>query len=183
MTNSFVILELEPSVKKRGGSFYASASFKIDNIPMAFDSVEVKIDSGCSISTIPLRRYGIAESICRRLKEQDIADNRDYVISYGVETGGLRHPSPRTPQEKIDCPAMKFLHNVSGFQLEGVLINVKDIYINYNRSGYALIGMDILEKLDIHMGESRINGKQLLLACPKDNIVLEYRQALEKHFG
>lgn len=47
-------------------------------------------------------------------------------------------------------------------------------YINYSRKGNNLIGMDILQHWDIHMGTSRITGKKLFLACPEDSICLEY---------
>ena len=44
-------------------------------------------------------------------------------------------------------------------------------------------GMDILQSWDIHMGISKMNGKNLFPACPKDNICKEYKDALSKHFG
>ena len=57
------------------------------------------------------------------------------------------------------------------------------IYVNYNRRGNILIGMDILQYWDIHMGTSRITGKKLFLACPEENIYVEYLNALEENLG
>lgn len=94
-------------IKGRGGSFVAGVSFKLDNNPMPFEAVEVKIDTGCSLSTIPLRRYRIAETVCKKMKRIDIQRSLDYVISYGVETGGTSHIPPITLQEKLDCEAVR----------------------------------------------------------------------------
>ena len=55
-----------------------------------------KIDTGCSISTIPVKKLKVSDRICRSLKEEDINNNVISVRSYGIETGGVFHPEPIT---------------------------------------------------------------------------------------
>lgn len=112
----------------------------------------VKIDTGCSISTIPLARFQALKVFCDSLKAVDIEENIHYEISYGVETGGEKHKKPDTYEEKMSCPAMKFQHTIWNFQIAGVPVMNEEIYVNYNRKGNILIGMDILQHWDIHMG-------------------------------
>lgn len=55
-------------------------------------------------------------------------------------------------EEKIECPAMKFEHGISDFVIGGVGISSDKICLNYDRSGNILIGMDVLQNRDIHIG-------------------------------
>lgn len=43
--------------------------------------------------------------------------------------------------------------------------------------------MDILQHWDIHIGTSKITGKNLFLACSKLDMCKEYFEALEENFG
>jgi len=113
-------------------------------------------------------------SFCDSLKETDIINKIPYQISYGVETGGRQHGIPRTYDEKMSCEALKFEHAISEFEIAGVPISQKKIYINYNRQGNILIGMDILSNWDIHIGRNRNNGKVMLIGCPRELIEEEY---------
>ncbi|MCM1089833.1 MAG: hypothetical protein NC413_03260 [Muribaculum sp.] len=183
MMNKYIAIEMSPTRVRIGGSFMTTASFKLDNIQAPFSNVLVKIDTGCSISTIPLARFQALKGFCDSLKAADIEGNVHYEISYGVETGGEKHKRPDTDAEKMSCSAMKFQHTICNFQIAGMSVKNDVIYVNYNRKGNILIGMDILQYWDIHMGTSRITGKKLLLACPEDSICLEYRNALEENFG
>lgn len=100
----------------------------------------------------------------------------------GVETGGYKHRKPVTFDEKMDGHALKFEHVVSEFQIAGDSLTKETVFVNYNRKGNILIGMDILQDLDIHMGTSTKNGRHLFIACPKDSLCREYSDALEQHF-
>ncbi len=113
----------------------------------------------------------------------DISDNVPYYRSYGIESGGLKHTVPRTAQEKMCCPAMKFVHGISDFTVAGVKIACDKICLNYDRKGNILIGMDILQEWDIHMGISKVTEKNLFLASPRESICQEYLDALAQHFG
>ncbi len=48
---------MQPTPDGLGGSFNTFASFTLDNIKAPFQNVRVKIDTGCSISTIPLAKF------------------------------------------------------------------------------------------------------------------------------
>lgn len=183
MMNKYIVIEMSPTQVGIGGSLMTTASFKLDNIRAPFSNVPVKIDTGCSISTIPLARFQALKDFCDSLKAADIEENVHYEISYGVETGGEKHKKPDTDEEKMSCPALKFRHAIRNFQIAGMPVMNDVIYVNYNRKGNILIGMDILQHWDIHMGTSRITGKKMLLACPEDSICLEYLNALEQNFG
>ena len=164
-----------------GGAFNGTASFKLDNIIKPFELVPVKIDTGCSISTMPISKFISAESFVRQLKDEDLKNGVEYLISYGVESGGQRHEVPRTYYEKMECTALKFKHAVSNFEICGVPISTEHLYINYNRKGNILIGMDILKDWDIHIGTID-TGETIFLGCPKDQINDEYLQELEDTF-
>ena len=91
MMNKYIAIEMSPTPVGIGGSFMTTASFKLDNIQAPFSNVLVKIDTGCSISTIPLARFQALQGFCDFLKAADIEENVHYEISYGVETGGEKH--------------------------------------------------------------------------------------------
>ena len=183
MTNKYIELEMQPTACGIGGSFAAEASFCLDNFKALFYDIEVKIDTGCSISTIPLKRLKVSDTLCRTLKRMDVMNGTPYFLSYGVESGGIRHEAPVTDDEKMECPAMKFEHGISDFRIDGVEIASDKICLNYDRKGNILIGMDILKDWDIHIGVSKVTGKNLFLACPVGNECGEYMDALERHFG
>lgn len=183
MMNSYLKIEMQPAACGRGGTFSARASFRLDNFTAPFSGIEVKIDTGCSISTIPLKRLQVSDGLCRILKKADLIDNIPYFLSYGVESGGFRHDIPVTDSEKMECPAMKFEHKISGLMIGNVRLPSDTICLNYDRRGNILIGMDILKDWDIHIGVSRVNGKNLFLACPLGQLCAEYFDALAIHFG
>lgn len=124
---------------------------------------------GGSFSTIPLKRLKVSDTLCKTLKKIDVMNSTPYFLSYGIESGGLRHEIPVTDDEKMECPAMKFEHGISDFVIGGVKISSNRICLNYDRKGNILIGMDILKDWDIHIGVSKVKGKSLLLACPMEN--------------
>lgn len=183
MTNKYIKIELLPTKTGIGGSFMTTASFKLDNISAPFGNVSVKIDTGCSISTIPLARFHALNEFCDSLKADDIENNVPYEISYGVESGGMSHSKPVTFEEKKQNPAMKFRHTIRDFRIAGMPVQQNAIYVNYNRKGNILIGMDILQYWDIHIGTSKITEKNMFLACPETCICQEYRNALEENFS
>ena len=180
--NSYLEIELNPN-PYGGGSFYCKADFKLDNLKTPFQNIDVKIDTGCAISTIPVKRLKISENICNQLKALDIDNSVEYVRSYGIETGGLFHPEPVTKKEKMDCEALKFRHSVTDFLLDGVTISAKNIFLNYNRSGNILIGVDILKTMAGLWDISKKTGKLTLLCCPRNLINDNFYNAMKEHFG
>ena len=65
-----------------------------------------------------------------------------------------------------------------------ILVCIENDFVNisYDRIGNILIGMDILSKLDIHIGKSKILEKTIFLACPNNSINQVYLNALKQHF-
>ena len=169
--NNFIISEL------RNNSFTCRTDLSI--LGFSFRSINFKLDTGCSFSTIPFHRLKNDDSVCAELKEQDILNNFESMVSYGVE-----HPKPQTFEEKMNCPAIKFKHKLTNFVLGGYSLPDTDIFVNYDRHGNILIGMDILSKFDIHMGISQITGKETLIAVLKSQSdKSDYYNALRDHFS
>ena len=183
MMNKYIEVEMTSTFCGVGGSFSVEASFRLDNFKAPFYDIGVKIDTGCSISTIPLKRLKVSDTLCQILKKADIINDVPYFLSYGIESGGLKHEVPITNNEKMECPAMMSEHGVSDFMIGGVKISADKICLNYDRKGNILIGMDILKDWDIHIGVSKETGKSLFLACPVENKCKEYVDALKLHFG
>lgn len=180
--SNYIKIVMQPTVNHVGGSFTALASFKLDNINIPFHNIPVKIDTGCSVSVIPLAKFRIPQFMLNKMKYNDIKSGIDYLESYGVETGGIRHKSPETYKEKMECTALKFKHAVSDFEIDGVPISHEYMYVNYDRKSNILIGMDILKNWDIHIGTAGI-GKTIFLACPKDQMNDDYLQELQNIFS
>ncbi len=183
MMNEFLELELIPNANGCGGTFIATADFSLDNFRTRFKDIEVKIDTGCSVSVIHSERLQIPRVLSQTKKIADINANIPFLCSYGVETGGLPHDIPKTFGEKASCSAMKFMHGVSDLHIQGVKIPATKIHINYDRKSNILIGMDILGLMETHIGLSRDNGKLMLISSPYGQESVPFNQALEKHFG
>jgi len=181
--NPYIEIEMTPTSYGVGGSFHTKAGFGLDNFQAPFYDIEVKIDTGCSISTIPVKRLKVSDTLCRALKERDIANNVPYFLSYGVETGGFKHAQPLTDTEKMECTAMKFEHRIFDMTIAGMPVPCDKICLNYDRRGNILIGMDIMQNWDIHMGISNKTGKHLFIACHGERIGKEYLNALRMHFA
>lgn len=183
MMNRYIRIIMKPT--SRGGVISVRASFELDNIKVPFENVTVKIDTGCSVSTIPLAAFQTVR-LCKRLKHADVSNNAEYLLSYGVETGGRKHARPVSYDDKMACTALKFKHSISNFKINGVDISAENIYVNYDRTSNILIGMDILKNWDIHIGKSMIpeeTGKTIFLACPYDKLNEDYFKELERTFG
>lgn len=144
-----------------------------------------KIDTGCSISTIPYcKLIPLSSAELLDLKRIDIESNTPYVLSYGVESSGMHHSVPVTFEEKLNCPAMKFQHLFTELELDGYRLPDLNFHINYDRRGNILIGMDILKLFDIHIGISNITGKTTLVAVlHNQEDKSEYNALIADHFG
>lgn len=179
--SKYIKIVMKPTVNNVGGSFTTLASFRLDNIGIPFHNIPVKIDTGCSVSVIPLAKFRMPQFMLNKMKYNDIKSGTDYLESYGVETGGIRHRSPKTNKEKMECTALKFKHAILDFEIDGVPILHDHMYVNYDRKSNILIGMDILKNWDIHIGTTGI-GETIFLACPKDQMNNAYLQELQNTF-
>ena len=175
--NKYLLVEMH----KNSFSIFSSGTILDKN----FNNTRFKIDTGCSYSTIPIRKLLVFnKDKLKELKKSDIINNVSSMETYGVESGGLAHKKPETFEEKMDCPALKFKHTISNFELGDYKLPDLDIFVNYDRHGNILIGMDILSMFDIHIGTSLITGKETFIAVLKSQEdKSEYNDALYKHFN
>lgn len=141
-----------------------------------------KIDTGCQRTCIPIRRLKLfSDEEILLMKEKDILSKVDSRISYGVETGGTYHKKPESFDEKMKCSGISFRHRLEGVYLNKLDLGNKDVYFNYNRTGNVLIGMDILEELDIRMGMSESSNKYILVAKLLGDKNSNYEEKVNKY--
>lgn len=164
-------------------SFYVKASGSL--LGESFEEFRFKLDTGCSFSTVPARRlFFMKDEEYKGLKEHDLRKGVEYKESYGVESGGRPHKALVTFEDKLNSSAIKFRHRLSNFCVNGYNLPDLDIWVNYNRLGNILIGMDILSQFDIHIGLSNVTNNVVLLGVLKtQEDKTEYNKALFRHFG
>lgn len=117
--------------------------------------------------------------------------NSTFKISYGVERGGMKNPLPdfKDKDSLLNCTSISFKHTLSniilsrkdGDDIFRYDLGQKDVFINYDRMGNILLGMDIMKNWDIHIGTVD-TGETIFLACPKDKINEEYLLEFERLF-
>lgn len=179
MENNFLLVEL--SDKNR---FSITLSGDLDMQNSSVINQIAILDTGCASSNLPYYRIVPDSAYANFKKQLDIKGNRDYEISYGVETGGFSHSIPKTFDEKMKCSALKFKHSMKDFSLNNYNIGTQDVYVNYNRRGNILIGMDILRRLDFYTGLSRITGTIVFIGVLREQKDKSgYYIALKEHFG
>lgn len=164
-------------------SFKTTLSVCVQNIDK---SAECKIDTGCMKTCIPIKRLGVSDTEALKLKQDAINCNCAYSRSYGVsDTQANKDKDTKMINngDLLHCTSLRFTHTASKFIIAGFDMSNIDIGINYDRVSNILIGMDILSKMDIHIGKSKIQNEIIFLACPYDKINDDYLLALESHFG
>lgn len=168
-------------------AFRVSTEFTIFNTLIKRD--DLKIDTGCGYTSFPVKTLGILTNSDRiSYKTQDILNGVKWRKAYGIETGGTKHKKLNTFQDKLSCEALNFQKKIIDFSVNGVKLNVNSIFVNYNRNGNLLLGMDILKDWDIHIGTIEDeslpeNGQTIFLGCPRDQINDDYLLELERLFG
>lgn len=75
-----------------------------------------------------------------------------------------------------------FQHGNFEIDFGGVCINKDYVKVSYDRTGNILIGMDVLSKMDMHIGKSKILEKTVFIACLYDSMNQEYLEDLNRHF-
>lgn len=179
MESNFLLVEL--STKNR---FSVTLSGDLDMQNSNVSNQIAILDTGCTSSSLPYYRIVPDSAYANFKKQLDIKKNRDFEVSYGVETGGFMHSMPKTFDEKMKCPALKFKHSMKDFSLNSYNIGTQDVYVNYNRRGNILIGMDILSQFDFYIGLSHITGTVVFIGVLREQKDKSgYYTALKKHFG
>ena len=181
MRNKYILLEMNKKNEIRADVDISIASLEL----FGLENVNVKIDTGCPYTSIPIKKLGISPEKALEWKKRDIEDNNiQKQISYGVndteeQKEQYREMLKQGKYEKL--PAVTFLHRGLTMNFDGVEIKSSSVNVSYDRTGNILIGMDILRNWDIHIGTTKY-GKTVLLACPKDQLNDEYFLELNNLF-
>lgn len=145
-----------------------------------------KIDTGCPYSTILLSRTPLDRDKILEYKAQAYSNpNIEKVISFGVNDTKETKERDRfifKSGEYDLLNSVTCIQDVKNFTIEGCNIGDLKVKISYTRTGNILIGMDILSKLDIHIGKTS-EGETIFLACPLDRINDEYLLEVERLFN
>ena len=168
----------------RQNSFLVPALISLNNISFAN---QVKIDTGCAQSTIPFRRLAsVSHEKSLQYKQSDLDFGLPYVRSYGVsDTDEIRKKDAKLIKagRYMECTSLKFKHANTHLILNGYTINT-DIYVNYDRTGSILIGMDILKQFQSVTDISQITGQYTFIGCLiSQSDKSEFYTALYEHFG
>lgn len=151
--------------------------YKRNDVNKLINKLTALVDKGCSIKDAV-----------------DKERNESFKISYGVESGGNKHEPIdfMNVDSLMQCSAISFKHEVNDVVIKRQGINGNDnikypignieVYINYDRKGNILLGMDIMKDWDIHIGTIS-TGETIFLACPKDQLNDEYYIELNIAFG
>lgn len=181
MRNKYILLEMNKKNEIRADIDISIASLGL----FGLENVNVKIDTGCPYTSIPIKKLGISSEKALEWKKRDIEDNNiQKQISYGVNDTEEQKEQYREmlKQGKYEeLPAVTFLHRGLTMNFDGVEIKSSSVNVSYDRTGNILIGMDILRNWDIHIGTTKY-GKTVLLACPKDQLNDEYFLELNNLF-
>jgi hypothetical protein len=151
----------------------------------AYSKVDVKIDTGCGHSSFPAMKLGLSAKAAYAMKAHDCADDTvQKSISFGVNDSALSRSEDKKKFRNgmyMDLASITFKHHLDTLTLDGYDIGDCDIRISYDRTGNILIGMDILKKLDIHIG-TITSGDTVLLACANNHLTDGFRRELNSLF-
>ena len=176
------------AVKYDNYSFVAPLHIKLLGLDI---TVKCKIDTGCMYTCVPIRSLltgtlSKREKYALQLKQVAIDNHLPFERSYGVSDNfAVRERDKILIRQGnlIDCKSLKFKHEVELFEIANCILDIKTVGVNYDRMNNILIGMDILSKLDIHIGKDRNSGNTLLLVCPLNNINKDYLDEIHSSFG
>ena len=120
------------------------------------------------------------------MKQRDCADGRiRKEISFGVNDTKEKRQEDKEKFKAgkyMELKSVTFQHGKFEINFGGVYVYKDYVKVSYDRTGNILIGMDVLSQMDIHIGNSKILGKTVFIACPYDNLNQEYLKALSQHF-
>ena len=146
-----------------------------------------KIDTGCSHTVIPYKSIGnFTNRQSRKAKMNAINNKLHYVRSYGVsDTDFTKFKDKLLLRLGMisKCKSVKFLHRNINMSLNNFSFT-SDVYVNYDRTNKALIGMDTLQSFLFVCDVSKITGKFTLIACPRaQKDKSNFYSAVKTHFG
>ena len=183
MKHNFILLELNHRNEIRADVNMAIKSLDITKI----DHINVKIDTGCPYTSIPVRKLGISNEKASLMKQIDCLNPLiRKEISFGVNDSKEKRESDKEKfrtGKYMELQSVTFQHRDLEIEFDGICLKKDFVKISYDRSGNILIGMDFLSQMDIHIGKSRILRKTIFLACPYASLNSDYFQTLNEHFN
>lgn len=182
MKSNYILLKLNKKNEIR-----ADVGITIESLGLiGLEDINVKIDTGCPYTSIPVKKLGVSTIKAQEWKIRDSNDDTiDKKISFGVndtEEKKQEYMQKFRNGEFDGLPAITFVHHGLTIDIDGVIVEKNDVKVSYDRAGNILIGMDIMKDWDIHMGNSKETGEYIFLACPYDQLNDEYYKELDKHF-
>lgn len=182
MKNKFILLELNQRNEIRADVNMTIKSLNITEI----ENINVKIDTGCPYTSIPVRKLGISNEKARLMKQADcINPTIKKEISFGVNDAKEKREADKENFRNgkyMDLQSVTFQHEYLKIYFKGICLQKDSVKISYDRTGNILIGMDLLSQMDIHIGKSKILGKTIFLACPYYSMNQDYLKTLNEHF-
>ena len=175
---------IDKEAKSRYSVVVTSDLSGFDNKRVSFNAV---LDTGCQRTKLSALLTGWSD--VGSYLEKDIRNYRDGklkpVPSYGVsddrqglDMDNLSDKDLRS--NKIICyPHKLSSFSINGYSLEGMF----DCKVSYLHTSDSLIGMNILRKLEIHMGYSHKAKTNVLIACQRRRLNRDFFIALHSHFG
>ena len=149
------------------------------------NSIRAIIDTGCAFSSFNYKQlFGISNERLRiHRKALDVETKRPYKVSYGVESSGTYKRELQTYNDKVSSDAIKFQYKVD-LTLNNYDLGIQSIYLNYNRRGTNLIGLDLLSKMNFCVGLSHITNTVVFIGVLREQKDKSgYYTALKEHFG
>ena len=181
MKNKYILLEMNHRNEIRADANMAIKSMELTKI----ENINVKIDTGCPYTSIPILRFGISSARAQQMKQRDCDDDRiRKEISFGVNDPKEKRDADKEKfkdRKYMELQSITFQHRNFEIDFGGVCINKDFVKVSYDRTGNILIGMDVLSQMDIHIGKSKILGKTVFIACPYKRMNQEYLEALSRH--
>lgn len=154
------------------------------------------IDTGCSKTSISIQSnsIGVGYSLAMEMKQDAIDSASTCYLSFGANDSSkfkLTQKSLLNADRIMECTAVKFNNKISNFSINGYNIPVNVLGVSYDRVSPVLIGMDILNLLEYHVGESlhddadnRISrGDRIFLACMKSKMNSDFIELFNRCFG
>ena len=162
MKNKFILFELNQRNEIRADVNMTIKSLGITEI----ENINVKIDTGCPYTSIPVRKLGISNEKAQQMKQKDCADPAiKKEISFGVndtkEKREMDKEKFRTG-EYMDLQSVTFQHESLEVDFGGICLKKNSVKISYDRTGNILIGMNLRDggadkKLDFHGLRKELN--------------------------
>ncbi len=147
----------------------------------------IKIDTGAHGILIPLRTLCWTDAQIQKLLDDAVKHSRKSLsVINGVEsTNTITSNQLRNESESFIKSYKGVAISILADKIVVGNLEFNDIPVRVtpHTTGNILLGMDVIKKMDNHIGTSRFSGETVLLACPENAISKDYLGALDRHFG